>query len=81
MGNLIFAIFACIGGICFAFYRGPMFALCCLGYLPVFIIILSTFGLVVKKSMTNRLNAIKGFGGVISETFSAIKVVISFGGE
>lgn len=81
MGNLVFSISACIGGIAFAFYRGPIFALCCLGYVPVFAIILSTLGLVVKKSMIERVEAVKGLGGVVAETFSAIKVVVAFGGE
>ena len=81
MGNLIFSISACIGGLGFAFYRGPIFAWCCLAYLPVFILLLSTFGLMVRKSMIDRVNAVKGLGGVAAETFSAIKVVVSFGGE
>jgi ABC-type multidrug transport system fused ATPase/permease subunit len=81
MGNLVFSISACIGGIGFAFYKGPIFALCCLGYVPVFVLVLSTLGLIVKKSMIDRLNAVKGLGGVVAETFSAIKVVVAFGGE
>lgn len=81
MGNLIFSISACLSGIGFAFYRGPTFAACCLGYVPVFIVILSTLGLVVKKAMIDRVNAVKGLGGVAAETFSAIKVIVAFGGE
>ncbi len=81
MGNLVFSISACVGGLGFAFYRGPIFALACLGYVPVFALILSTLGLIVKKTMVDRLNAVKGLGGVVAETFSAIKVVVAFGGE
>jgi ABC-type bacteriocin/lantibiotic exporter with double-glycine peptidase domain len=51
LGNFIFAISACIGGLGFALYKGPKFAGACLGYVPVFIIILATFGMMVKKSM------------------------------
>jgi ATP-binding cassette, subfamily B (MDR/TAP), member 1 len=81
MGNLIFAITACMSGIGFAFYRGPVFAACCLAYVPVFALILSTLGIVVKKAMIDRVEAVKGLGGVAAETFSAIKVIVAFGGE
>ena len=49
--------------------------------MPVFIFILAVFGLMVKKSMTNRMNVVKGLGGVVAETFTAIRVVVSFAGE
>ena len=52
-----------------------------MGYVPVFILILSTFGMIVKRSMVERINVVKGLGGVVAETFSAIKVVAAFTGE
>jgi len=81
MGNLIFAMFSCLSGIGFALYSGPIFALCCLGYVPIFAILLSTLGLVVKKQLIQRQDAVKELGGVVSETLQAIKMVIAFGGE
>lgn len=52
-----------------------------MGYVPVFILILATFGLMVKKSMSSRLNVIKGLGGLVAETFTAMRVVVAFTGE
>jgi ABC-type multidrug transport system fused ATPase/permease subunit len=36
---------------------------------------------VVKKASIDRVEAVKGLGGVAAETFSAIKVIVAFGGE
>ena len=79
--NLVFACFNGIGGVIFAFLIGPNFAAILVAYLPVFLIILGTFGILVKKSTSERLDAIKVMGGVVSETLYAIKVVASFGRE
>jgi hypothetical protein len=49
--------------------------------LPVFFIILGTFGIMVKNITTDRLEINKQTGGVVSETIYAIKVVVSFGRE
>ena len=79
--NLLFALFNAIGGCIFAFITGPELALYLIAYLPVFFIILGTFGILVKNSTGERLDAIKQMGGVVSEILYAIKVVISFGKE
>jgi ABC-type multidrug transport system fused ATPase/permease subunit len=79
--NLIFAIFTGIGGCLFAFYTGQNYSLSLIAYLPVFFIILGTFGIMVKKITTDRLDIVKQTGGVVSETLYAIKVVASFGRE
>ena len=60
---------------------GSNYALILIAYLPVFLFILSTFGILVKKSTGQRLESIKVMGGVVSETLYAIKVVASFGRE
>jgi ABC-type multidrug transport system fused ATPase/permease subunit len=70
-----------IGGCIYAFYAGKIYALTLISYLPVFFIILGTFGIMVKNVTTDRINAIKELGGVVAETLSAIKVVSSFGRE
>jgi ABC-type multidrug transport system fused ATPase/permease subunit len=49
--------------------------------LPVFFIILGTFGIMVKNITTDRLDINKQTGGVVSEILYAIKVVASFGRE
>jgi ATP-binding cassette subfamily B protein len=78
---LIFAVFTGLGGCGYAFYTGKMYALWLVAYLPVFFIILGTFGIMVKKVTAARLDTIKQMGGVVSETLYAIKVVVSFGRE
>ena len=47
--SLIFAVFTAIGGCLFAFHAGKTYALALVAYLPVFFILLGTFGLMVKK--------------------------------
>ena len=79
--NLIFAVFTAIGGCMFAFWTGRSYALALIVYLPVFFIILGTFGVMVKRITADRLDVIKQMGGVVSETLYAIKVVASFGRE
>ena len=79
--NLIFAVFTAIGGCIFAFYTGKSYALALIAYLPVFFLILGTFGVMVKKITADRLDIINEMGGVVSETLYAMKVVASFGRE
>jgi len=47
--NLIFACSTGVGGCIYAFYTGKLFASVLIAYLPVFFIILGTFGILVKK--------------------------------
>jgi len=79
--NLIFAVSTGIGGCIFAFYTGKEYALILIGYLPVFFVILGTFGILVKKITSEKFQIVKQMGGVVSETLYAIKVVTSFGQE
>lgn len=79
--NLLFAVFTAIGGSVFAFLEGSTYAAALVAYLPVFFIILGTFGIMVKTSTADRLDTIKQMGGAVSETLYAIKVVASFGRE
>lgn len=57
--NLLFALFTAIGGSIFAFLEGSTYAAALVAYLPVFFIILGTFGIMVKKSTSDRLDTIK----------------------
>lgn len=79
--NLLFALFTAVGGMIFGFLNGSTYAAALVAYLPVFFIILGTFGIMVKKSTGDRLDTIKQMGGAVSETLYAIKVVASFGRE
>ena len=57
--NLIFAVFTGIGGCIFAFYTGKSYSLALIAYLPVFFIILGTFGIMVKKITAAKFDIIK----------------------
>ena len=56
---MLFALFNAIGGFIFAFTQGSTFAGACVAYLPVFLIILGTFGIIVKKATTQRMKSTK----------------------
>lgn len=71
----------CVGGIGFAFYKGPLFAMICMSYVPVFLIILVVFGRRVQSATIGKLETTKGLGGIAEEILTSIKVVISFGRE
>ena len=79
--TLIFALSTAIGGCLVAFFSGQTYAAVLVGYLPVFLLILGTFGIMVNKITAARFEVIKQMGGVVSETLYAIKVVASFGRE
>ena len=79
--NLLFAVFTAIGGMIFGFLNGATYAAALVAYLPIFFLILGTFGIMVKKSTADRLEIIKQMGGAVAETLYAIKVVASFGRE
>ena len=81
ISNLIFAVATCIAGIVYALNFGPTFALVCLGYLPVLLIILGVFGSMVRRFTMQKLAVIKHLGGIAEETLTAIKVVAGFGRE
>jgi ABC-type multidrug transport system fused ATPase/permease subunit len=79
LSNMIFAVSTCASGICYALYFGPDYALICLLYLPVLLIILAVFGRRVQATALDKVNVIKSLGGIAEETLTAIKVVTSFG--
>ena len=79
--GLIFAVFTAIGGCSFAFWIGKLYAAALIAYLPVFFLILGTFGILVKNITAARLDILKEMGGVVSEILYAIKVVASFNTE
>ena len=50
VSNLIFAVSTCIAGIGYSIFFGPYFALVCLAYLPLLLIIIAVFGRMVQKT-------------------------------
>ena len=81
ISNLIFAVSTCLAGIVYALSFGPTFALVCLAYLPVLLIILGVFGSMVRRFTMQKLTVVKQLGGIAEETLTAIKVVAGFGRE
>lgn len=57
--TLIFALSTAVGGCLVAFFTGSTYALALIGYLPVFFVILGTFGLMVARITAARLEVIK----------------------
>lgn len=70
-----------MSGIVYAMVYGWAYALACVAYLPFLLTILIVFGLQVKKSSMDKLDAVKQLGGIAEETLTAIKVVTGFGRE
>ena len=81
ISNLIFAVSTCIAGIVYSLSFGADFALVCLAYLPVLLIIIAVFGSMVRRFTMQKLAVIKHLGGIAEETLTAIKVVAGFGRE
>lgn len=48
--QLSYAIFTCIFGMVYAISYGPVYAGCCIAYLPILIFILAFFGKMVQKT-------------------------------
>lgn len=80
-GQMIFAFGSFFGGIIIAFTLGPAFAPIALLYCPIFFVIIMMFGALVKKATIAKLAELKVLGGHTEETFSALKLVISFAQE
>lgn len=57
---------------------GPVFAAICLAYFPIVIIFVMIFGGKMKKSTIAKISEIKILGGLVEESLSAIKLVVSF---
>ena len=70
-----------VGGMGIAFYWGPILALICLAYIPLFIILIVAMGKNVKMAQLAKLNQLEKLGSHTEETLSAIKLVISFAQE
>ena len=43
------------GGLAIAFWKGPIFTLVCLGFLPVMMVVFAVFGGMVKRAQVKKL--------------------------
>jgi len=79
--QFVYAISMFIGGLCIAFWTGPIFTFIMLAYLPIIVILFGCFGKVVKKQMQLKLDMTEKLGAHTEETLSALKLVVSFAQE
>ena len=70
-----------VGGLAIAFYKGPVFSLTCLAYMPFMIFCLVYLGGVNKKATFLKLEANKALGGFSEECLSALKLIVAFSNE
>ena len=69
------------GGLAIAFWKGPVFTLVCLAFLPMMMLVFAVFGGLVKKAQVKKLAQIEELGAHTEETLSAMKLVVSFAQE
>jgi len=67
-----------VGGLGIAFWKGPIFTLICLAFLPIMMIVIAVFGKGVKNAQITKLAQIEALGSHTEETLSAMKLIISF---
>ena len=76
--NIVFSAACLISGIGVSFYIGPDFAAICIAYFPIILIFISIFGKAVRNASIRKMGVAKKLGGVVEESFSAIKLIVSF---
>lgn len=81
IGHLVFSFSAIIAGIVISFCVGPLFALVALAYFPGMAMILGFFSKYVKKAFHRKTSSLKKLGGIVEETLSAVKLIVSFAQE
>jgi ABC-type multidrug transport system fused ATPase/permease subunit len=70
-----------IGGLGISFWRGPVFTLICLVYLPIILINVVIMGAISKKAQFKKLEANKALGGYSEEQLANLKLVVAFAQE
>lgn len=75
---MIFAIVVFLAGIGIAFFYGPVYAAICFSYFPLMFIAVALFGNYVKKSTMVKMGYSKQLGGIVEESLSAVKLIVSF---
>jgi ABC-type multidrug transport system fused ATPase/permease subunit len=79
--QLCFALATTISAVGYSLYIGPTFAIICLAYLPLVVIVTYIFGQSVRSAQLEKREVAKKMGGVIEEILSAIKLISSFAQE
>jgi ABC-type transport system involved in cytochrome bd biosynthesis fused ATPase/permease subunit len=67
-----------LGGLSIAIYKGPIFSLVCIAYLPVIFICVAVLGAITKKAQFKKLEANKVLGGFTEESLFSLKLIVSF---
>jgi ATP-binding cassette, subfamily B (MDR/TAP), member 1 len=80
-GQLLQSFGLLIGGFAIAFARGPIFALVCIAYMPLMLILIVVLGGISKRAAFAKLKSNKDLGGFTEECISALKLVVSFSQE
>lgn len=81
VSNFIYCLAAVISGLVIGFVRAPLFAIICFAYFPILFLVLMLMGGIVKKAAISKIMVLKKLGGLMEETLSAAKLVISFANE
>jgi len=81
MGQLVYTLAMFVGGLVIAFWKGPIFTLIVIAYMPIMVVFGALFGRRVKANMFRKLGQSKKMGALTEETLSAMKLVVSFAQE
>jgi len=68
-------------GLAIAFWKGPIFTLVCMAFIPMMMMVFAVFGGLVKKAQVRKFAQIEALGSHTEETLSAMKLVVSFAQE
>ncbi len=78
---MIFSYATLAAGVVISFYRGADFAGICAAFIPIMLILIGVFGSRVKVTTAEKMEVMKKLGGVIEESFTAIRLIASFANE
>ena len=65
-------------GIGIAFFEGAVYSAICFSYFPMMMIIVIMFGAKVKVSTGKKIAVSRRLGGIVEESLSAVKLIVSF---
>ena len=79
--QVVTAIGMIISGFAIALWKGWVFALICIAYMPVYVVAMTFLTGGIKKQTIQKMVQNAKLGSFTEEQMSAIKLVISFGRE
>jgi ATP-binding cassette subfamily B protein len=79
--NIIFSVATLLCGVGISLYLGADFAGVCAAFIPVLIVLMSVFGAQVKKTTIAKMGIVKQLGGIVEESLTAVKLIVSFANE